>query len=37
MSTGVQITLIICISLVAIIWICAKYGMADNDNSKKKK
>lgn len=36
MNSGVQITLIICLTIVAVIWICAKYGMADNDNKKKK-
>ena len=34
MSTGVQITLIICVTLVAIIWIASKYN--DNSNNKKK-
>lgn len=34
MSTGVQITLIICVTLVAIIWIVSKYN--DNSNNKKK-
>lgn len=34
MSTGVQITLIICVTLVAIIWIASKYS--DNSNNKKK-
>lgn len=34
MSIGVQITLIICVTLVAIIWIASKYN--DNSNNKKK-
>lgn len=34
MSTGVQITLIICLTIVAVIWICAKYGIADNNKKK---
>lgn len=34
MSTGVQITLIICVTLVAVIWIACKYN--DNSNNKKK-
>lgn len=36
MSTGVQITLIICLTIVAVIWICAKYGTADNKDKNKK-
>lgn len=35
MSTGVQITLIICFTLVAIIWIACKYNNTNNDNKKK--
>ena len=35
MSTGVQITLIICITLVAVIWIASKYN-DDSKNNKKK-
>lgn len=34
MSTGVQITLIICVTLIALIWILAKY---DTDENNKKK
>lgn len=34
MSTGVQITLIICFTLVAVIWISAKYGLEDKDKNK---
>lgn len=34
MSTGVQITLIICVTLIALIWILAKYG-TDKNNKKK--
>lgn len=35
MSTGVQITLIICFTLVAIIWIVCKYNDTNNNNKKK--
>lgn len=35
MSTGVQITLIICVTLIAFIYILAKYG-SDINNDKKK-
>lgn len=34
MSTGVQITLIICVTIVLILWILAKYG-SDMNNKKK--
>lgn len=37
MSTGVQITLIICFTLVAVIWISAKYGLEDKDKNKTNK
>lgn len=30
MSTGVQITLIICVTLVAVIWIASKYNDSNN-------
>lgn len=36
MSTGVQITLIICSTLVAIVWIASKYNVDSNDKDKKK-
>jgi len=29
MSTGVQITLIICLTLIAVFWIAVKYGSDD--------
>lgn len=35
MSTIVQMTVIICVTLVALIWITAKYD-SDRNNSKKK-
>lgn len=35
MSTGVQITLIICVTLIALIYILAKYGSDSNDDKKK--
>nr|DAG95450.1 MAG TPA: shock protein B [Crassvirales sp.] len=35
MSTAVQMTVIICVTLVALIWIAAKYD-SDRNNSKKK-
>lgn len=35
MSTGVQITLIICLTLIAMLWILGKY-FNNSDNSKKK-
>lgn len=35
MSTGVQITLIICLTIVAVIYIASKYS--DNDSNKKNK
>lgn len=34
MSTGVQITLIICVTIVLVLWILAKYG-SDINNKKK--
>ena len=34
MSTGVQITLIICVTIVLVLWILAKYG-SDISNKKK--
>jgi hypothetical protein len=34
MSTGVQITLIICVTLIALIWILAKYGTDENNKKK---
>lgn len=34
MSTGVQITLIICVTIVLTLWILAKYG-SDINNKKK--
>ncbi len=35
MSTGVQITLIICVTLIAIVWIASKTN--DSNNNEKKK
>ena len=35
MSTGVQITLIICLTIVAVIWIASKYNDSNNDDKKK--
>ena len=35
MSTAVQMTAVICVTLVALIWITAKYDN-DRNNSKKK-
>lgn len=35
MSTGVQITLIICITLIALIYILAKYSSGSNNDKKK--
>jgi hypothetical protein len=35
MSTGVQITLIICVTLIALIYILAKHGSDINNNKKK--
>ena len=37
MSTGVQITLIICVTLIALIYILAKYGLEDKDKNKTNK
>ena len=34
MSTGVQITLIICITIVCVLWLLVKYG-SDSNNKKK--
>lgn len=34
MSTGVQITLIICVTLIALIWILSKYGTDENNKKK---
>lgn len=34
MSNGVQITLIICVTLVALIYILAKFGSDTNSNKK---
>lgn len=36
MSTGVQITLIICLTIVAIFWIIGKYYNDTNNSNKKK-
>ncbi len=35
MSIGVQITLIICLTLIALLWILGKY-FSDSNNNKKK-
>ncbi len=35
MSSGVQITLIICVTIVAVIWLAVKYD-SENKNNKKK-
>ena len=35
MSLGVQITLIICLTLIALLWILGKY-FSDSNNNKKK-
>ncbi len=35
MSNAVQITLIICVTLVALIYILAKFGSDSNNNKKK--
>ncbi len=38
MSTGVQITLIICLTIIALFWIVSKYGGdVDSKNNKNKK
>lgn len=36
MSSGVQITLIICFTIVAVIYIACKYNDDSNKNNKKK-
>lgn len=36
MTSGVQITFIICFTIVAIFWIAGKYFNDDSNNKKKK-
>ncbi len=34
MSAGVQMTLIICITIVCVLWLIVKYGSDENDKKK---